>query len=317
MSARVRVVTWRRYVCLLNEFTPALMPRLMGINMANVCDPNKNASLSPPPFSHQKPPSSIAIRNTPLVTMPTASTSSGSPSALSISSIVHGAKYDDAQNNVSFKIIATVITSPKTLAGFFKIFGHDKDCQGCPCPLHVPGPIVKIERAFRIYVGALVSLSDEHGYLRFKPWGVRLFSSLAKLALLGIRPNAFDEEPRKTLKTPKDDGGNRKKKIIRVRNRAPLGDATNTLSNPQVHVTASPAEPTTIAPPATTASPSTVTLSESSVPSVNVYSLDPSVSLSPESCAERRRARMQARKEFRQRISAGPSSKSKCTTRKP
>ncbi|KAJ7722499.1 hypothetical protein B0H16DRAFT_348996 [Mycena metata] len=253
-----------------NLFILALMPRLMGYKYGQCLRPKQErVSFSNPPFSRQKA-SSIAIRNTPLVTMPTASTSSGSPSALSISSIVHGAKYDDAQNNVSqgiglkkyrdaawpattlppnfwtettsaamdqfdvegshtmrkiifkdmpslpatedeFEIIATVITSPKTLAGFFKIFGHDKDCQGCPCPLHVPGPNVKIERAFRIYVGALVSLSDEHGYLRLKPWGVRLFSSLAKLALLGIRPNALDEKPRKTLKTPKDDGGKRKK----------------------------------------------------------------------------------------------------------
>ncbi|KAJ7183545.1 hypothetical protein C8R46DRAFT_1308330 [Mycena filopes] len=223
-----------------------------------------------------------------------------------------------------FEAVAEAITSAETLDDFFKLFGDHDDCKGSKCPRHIPGPALAIDKAFRIYVGALIfqADSDDLGYFRFKPWGMRLFDGLAKIALTGIRPHAFGETKKRIVtRKVKGETASRKKTIKRPVNvRTPLADKSNakapatpptllTPATPQSpSSTLSPAQPpltfanrvqapvslpaTALASPSTTTAPSTT--APSAAPATTLAVLIPS---SPGSCAIRRQKRVDARRE--------------------
>ncbi|KAJ7604616.1 hypothetical protein DFH06DRAFT_1349197 [Mycena polygramma] len=96
-------------------------------------------------------------------------------------------------------VIATALTSLATLKALLAT--TDGHIEGCTfCPIHSPEPIGDILTEFHIYVGAFVSLSEEHGFLRFTPWFLRHFGYLAKAGVKVICPLAPAEPkvPRKT-----------------------------------------------------------------------------------------------------------------------
>ncbi|KAJ7671328.1 hypothetical protein DFH06DRAFT_113680 [Mycena polygramma] len=97
-------------------------------------------------------------------------------------------------------VLATALTSLATLKALLAT--TDGHIEGCTfCPIHSPEPIGGIITEFHVYVGAFVSLSEEHGVLRLKPWFIRHFGYLAQVGLKAIRPQQITEpqEPRKNL----------------------------------------------------------------------------------------------------------------------
>ncbi|KAJ7917662.1 hypothetical protein B0H13DRAFT_2322189 [Mycena leptocephala] len=170
-------------------------------------------------------------------------------------------------DDLPLQVVATALTSTETIKALLAAIGHDHNCT--TCPLHTSDSVIlDVVKAFRIYLGARQSLSDdpELGYFRLKPWLGRHLVVLAECGLKAIRPPDVIETKKRSSK--ENEEAERSKQQRKRRKKATLQDLTNL-----------PA-----APPS---------------PLRNV--LDSSLSLSPTSCKQRRKERAMKVREARAR----------------
>ncbi|KAJ6577866.1 hypothetical protein B0H19DRAFT_1253170 [Mycena capillaripes] len=166
-------------------------------------------------------------------------------------------------------IVTEALTSPATIKAVLASTGHNDGCVACPLHKASQSPSSDLLKLFCIYIGATVSLSEAHDRLRIWPWVERHFKVLAEGGLKLLRPAVSDDATkpvRVKRKSTKRTKGGKGSKSTKSSKKTVLGDATNI---PRATPSASPSPP---APP--------------------VYVHDPAISLSPDSCAKRRRMRL-------------------------
>ncbi|KAJ7822030.1 hypothetical protein B0H13DRAFT_2376904 [Mycena leptocephala] len=121
------------------------------------------------------------------------------------------------------QVVATALTSPETIKALLSAIGHDHNCT--TCPLHTSDSVIlDVVKAFRIYLGARQSLSDdpELGFFRLKPWLRRHLVVLAECGLKAIRSPDVIEIKKRSSKENKEVERKCKK-----RKKAALQDLTN------------------------------------------------------------------------------------------
>ncbi|KAJ7470840.1 hypothetical protein FB451DRAFT_1399583 [Mycena latifolia] len=93
-------------------------------------------------------------------------------------------------------ILSAVLFSPATCAKILAVNGHNCERTMRACPLHGSNTDPEdVFAAFLIYLGRYLA-SSPHSFVRFKPWFDRIFPSLAKVAVKSVRAGSAQAKKR-------------------------------------------------------------------------------------------------------------------------